>query len=758
MQQALQSKGEKLNKDFNKQIEEVTGVGEFKQYSTARARLEGKKKDGGFIKRFARQFTITPSADDFMGLMYAIVGKGEQGNKHLKFIKDNLVDVYDRAEQQLLSAKVSVARDFAALRSKFPTLKGSKLSFANPLLKEIDGGPFNKEQAVRVYLWNKQGMEIPDMSKRDINRLVKAVEADPELSVFADELQLIQKSKNYPAPGKNWLGGSIKNDILDGLDTSFRAELMKEFNENADAIFDDKMFNKLEAIYGSKYVEALKDSLRRMKSGNNRPVIIGAGAGLVNEMLDWLNASVANVMFLNMRSGLLQTLSTVNFINWGDNNIYAASKAFASKEMWPTFMKLMNSDYLINRRDGLKINVNEAELADAAKKGGIKGAFSYLLDKGFAITRVMDSFAIALGGSTFFINRKKALLNRINPDTGNKYTEVEAEKQAFEDFYAIAEETQQSSNPSKISSQQASIAGRLLLSFQNVTMQYNRKTKKAIQDLYNRRKKPGMTQRESDMSNLSNVVYYVGMQNLIFNGLQQGLFAMLFDEEEEEGAKDEKIARTINSMADSLLFGLGFGGAVVSTTKNILMRIDDEMDKDKPDYRDIPDDVFDVSSVVDAKYRKLKSAAKTFTFNRKEMKRRGWSIDNPAYLAVAQVISAVTNAPVDRVLMKVNNLRQASDESVRMWQRVALTMGWSGWNFGLPYWGRQSTIDREAKEDEKLKENHAKQVKEVKAKGFTKKIPLTGPNHYKPKGELGVDYMQVERPDGTIQYYVKHKK
>ena len=757
VEQAL-PKEVKLNNEFNKQLEEVTSVGKFKKYSDTRARLEGKKKDGGWIKRFIRQFTITPSADDFMGLMYALAGKGKQGNKHLKFIKDNLLDPYNKAELELLTAKVSVGRDFAALRQKFPSLKGSKLSLSNPLLKEIDGGPFNKEQAVRVYLWNKQGLDIPGMSKRDINKLVKAVEADPELNIFADELSLIQKGENYPPPSANWLGGSIKADILESMDKSFRSDLMSEFNENVDIIFSPENLNKIEAIYGSKYREALEDSIRRMKSGNNRPKLTGSGAGVVNEMLDWLNASVANVMFLNMRSGLLQTLSTVNFINWGDNNIVNASKAFASKEMWPTFMKLMNSDYLVNRRDGLKINVNEAELADAAKKGGIKGAFSYLLDKGFAITRVMDSFAIALGGSTFYINRKKALLNRINPDTGNKYTEVEAEKQAFEDFYAIAEETQQSSNPSKISSQQASIAGRLLLSFQNVTMQYNRKTKKAIQDLYNRRKKPGMTQRESDMSNLSNVVYYVGMQNLIFNGLQQGLFAMLFDEEEEEGAKDEKIARTINSMADSLLFGLGFGGAIVSTTKNILMRIDDEMDKDKPDYRDIPDDVFDVSSVVDAKYRKLKSAAKTFTFNRKEMKRRGWSIDNPAYLAVAQVISSITNAPVDRVLMKVNNLRQASDESVRMWQRVALTMGWSGWNFGLPYWGRQSTIDKEAKEDEKLKENHAKQVKEVKAKGFTKKIPLTGPNHYKPKGELGVDYMQVERPDGTIQYYVKHKK
>ena len=102
---------------------------------------------------------------------------------------------------------------------------------------------------------------------------------------------------------------------------------------------------------------------------------------------------------------------------------------------------------------------------------------NYILDKGFAITRVMDSVAIATGGATFFINRKQSLQNRVNPETGKLYTEQEADAKTFDDFYAIAEETQQSSNPSRISQQQASLAGRVILSFQNVTMQYNRKTK-----------------------------------------------------------------------------------------------------------------------------------------------------------------------------------------------------------------------------------------------------------------------------------------
>ena len=48
VQQALESKGEKLNKDFNKQLEQVTGKEAFKKYSDARARLEGQPKDKGF--------------------------------------------------------------------------------------------------------------------------------------------------------------------------------------------------------------------------------------------------------------------------------------------------------------------------------------------------------------------------------------------------------------------------------------------------------------------------------------------------------------------------------------------------------------------------------------------------------------------------------------------------------------------------------------------------------------------------------------
>jgi len=645
---------------------------------------------------------------------------------------------------------MGIARDFEALKKQFPNLKSKGLT--NPLMDEIGVGPYTKSQAVRVYMWNKQGMEIPGMSKRDVNALVKAVESNNELNVFADEVMLIGKGDGYPAPSDNWLAGNVATDMMQELKNNVRNKLMTQFNENVKAIFTPETMNKLEAIYGSKWREAFEDNLRRMKSGSNRPVYTGGGSRLVNEMLDWLNKAVGTMMFFNVRSGTLQLISNVNFINWGDNNIYNAAKAFASKDYWPTVVKLMNSDYLLNRRDGLKINVNEAELADAGKKGGFKGALSYLLDKGFVITRIMDSVAIATGGATFFINRQKALLNRTNPETGKKYTKAEAEVKAFQDFYAIAEETQQSSNPSKISQQQASLFGRTILSFQNVTMQYNRKAKKMVLDLINRRKRPGMTQLESDLSNISGVMYYTTIQNIVFNSMQQALFALMFDDATDEEEKN-KTAGIINGMLDSLLFGLGFGGAIVSTVKNVGLKIFDESKRKTPDYEEAVWEVFNISPVIDSKVRKLRSAAKTFNWNMDKVKRRGWSIENPAYLAVAQILSAGFNVPIDRVLQKYNNMAQAMDEETRTWQRIALIMGYSGWNFDLPYWGTQSHLLEEQAEIEEAKQDYKFEAKQLKKKGY-KRIPLTGPKAGRPDGKLGVDYIEVERYDGVIEYWI----
>ena len=59
-------------------------------------------------------------------------------------------------------------------------------------------------------------------------------------------------------------------------------------------------------------------------------------------------------------------------------------------------------------------------------------------------------------------------------------------------------------------------------------------------------------------TNISKIIYYGFVQNLIFNGLQQALFALtdpFFDDDEEEYEKElaKKEVKIINGMIDSIV-------------------------------------------------------------------------------------------------------------------------------------------------------------------------------------------------------------
>ena len=664
VQIALRSKQANFTTIINDIIENKTGIESYKTYSPAKAQTIGKTKG-----RY--DFYIPPSAEDFTGLLYKMLGKGKIGDSQMAFFKTNIIDPYNRAEIEISAAKNSVANDFNVLKSRFPTLPKS--------LKKLTGiGLFDYQHAIRTYIWNSQGIKVPELSIRDQKRLVDFVKENPELKVFSDELVVIQKGKPYPKPKEGWVAGTISTDIITGINKVNRAEYLKEWQDNVDIIFAKETLSKLEAAFGSEYVKALKSSLNAMKRGSNRS---SDSDSITTAWYDWINNSVGVVMFLNTRSALLQMISNVNFINWSDNNPLKAAKAFANQpQYWKDVTFLMNSHYLKDRRVGLKINISESEIADLANSTGNKAqAFIALaLNKGFVFTRYADSFAIATGGATYYRNRLKALLE-------SGMDQKAAEKQAFEDFYSIAETSQQSSNAAKVSDQQRSAAGRLILSFGNTQMQYARIQKRAIQDLVNR--------RGNDKENLSKLVYYSTVQNLIFNALTQGIQFLLFegDEDDSEGEtqdrRKQRVERTLNGMFDSQVRGLGIQGAVAVTLKNTLMTIAEEMGKQSPEYKKAVDDLFSISPPLQAKLRKLNSAANTFSWNAKEMKEKGIHLNNPAYLAIAQTISATTNIPIDEAVMKVNALRAVYSDSSEAWQKVAVMLGWSTWDVGLPYYG-----------------------------------------------------------------------
>jgi hypothetical protein len=322
----------------------------------------------------------------------------------------------------------------------------------------------------------------------------------------------------------------------------------------------------------------------------------------------------------------------------------------------------MNSDYLVERRNGLKINVNEADIAEIAaeSKNKAKAFINKLLKAGFLPTQIADSFAIASGGATFYRNRVNSLIK-------SGMSKKEAEAQAFLDFREISEESQQSSRPDRISSQQAGPMGRVILAFANTPAQYARLMQKAASDLKNR--------RGDDKTNISKIIYYGAIQNVIFNALQQALFAMAFgDEEPEEEKKNQKYTSIVNGMADSLLRGVGFHGAAVSTLKNVILKL-----AQGAKGQDAAIEMLKISPPVSSKIGKLRSAGRTWDWNQKEMREKGWSLDNPAWLASGQVVSAATNIPLDRGIKKLQNLKDASDAENEEWMRVANALGWQKW-------------------------------------------------------------------------------
>ena len=72
-----------------------------------------------------------------------------------------------------------------------------------------------------------------------------------------------------------------------------------------------------------------------------------------------------------------------------------------------------------------------------------------------------------------------------------------------------------------------------------------------------------------------------------------------------------------------------------------------------------------------------------FSYSNVRDKMTGYGLDNPAFYAVGQIVSATTNIPLDRAIKKADNLRVAVDNDTKLWQSIALSLGYSQWDLGL---------------------------------------------------------------------------
>ena len=125
--------------------------------------------------------------------------------------------------------------------------------------------------------------------------------------------------------------------------------------------------------------------------------------------------------------------------------------------------------------------------------------------------------------------------------------------------------------------------------------------------------------------------------------------------------------------------------------------------KKSPKYQDAVLELAQASPPLGSKIRKIQSAGRSYSWNKKEMLEKGWSIDNPAYLAAGQVIAATTNIPLDRAFKKIDNIRNSSRSDLEAWQRIALIAGWSDWDLGIKNVKTKSTKTKKIKRKKRKK-------------------------------------------------------
>ena len=262
-------------------------------------------------------------------------------------------------------------------------------------------------------------------------------------------------------------------------------------------------------------------------------------------------------------------------------------------------------------------------------------------------------------------------------------SQADAEAQAFLDFQETTEVSQQSARPDLISQQQANPLGRLILAFANTPMQYGRIIDKAFRDIVNN--------RGDFKTNTSKIIYYGVIQSIIFSALQTALFAVIGSEEEEkEELLDNKTDRIINNTLDTFLTTFGFGGKAISTAKNTAMEYLKQRDKDLDDnFMTRSDHAYTLlqalsfSPPIGSKLRKIYQSIQTEKFNRDIIKERGFTLDNPIWSALGNVIEGTTNIPLGRLSNKMLNIDNALDSRNETWQRLALIMGWNTWDLGI---------------------------------------------------------------------------
>jgi hypothetical protein len=679
---------------------------------------------------------ISPDVADFYSLIQVFYRDGKIGEEDAKWFEDNLIRKFNEASLKLDTKRQQVSIEFKRVNKEHANVVNS-LNDLSPFLG------FTNDDALRVYLYYKAGygddlfldenkakkfvkyIESTDVTRLDditlLQKYYEKIKKDTGNKPIQDyvieivnaakteegakEAEQVKKAKQfldserqkaiselrtntlaayaedlisiYPGQGKwieprgNWQNRLLAEDVLYSVEKEIREEIFADWIANKDAIFSENNLNKILATYGKDYYRALVDSLRRMETGSTRPPQ-DTQAG--RAVFSFLRGAIGVTMFFNARSAVLQTISTFNYIDLENNTIADVAKRISNKkQFYEDVVFLFQSDYLRQRRGGLRTDIQNQEIAESLEKGGLRGFYKLIMSKGFKLTQFGDSAAISFLGATYY-------RTRVIKHLADGKDQKQAEKDAFLDFYAKTEESQQSARPDRVSRQQTTIGGRLFLAYQNSLLQYNRIVFRDIKDV--------LAGRGNKSKKLARIAYYTTVQNFLFSAAQQAWFYFLFSDEEDKNEEalifDERGYRLANSVLDTIIRGFGIWGGIGAAVKNTIIEGVRQAQKQeqggvrRSEYVLI--NLLNASPIIGTKARQFISAYNNIVDSRDLYTEMGLDIYNPAFDALGAA-GAFANIPLNRFIQKYRNVEQALSHQDLLIKNFLYFAGWSTYDF-----------------------------------------------------------------------------
>ena len=165
-------------------------------------------------------------------VLQRMVGKGKVGEQQVEWWNTNFFKPFSRANNALASYEVTLNRD---LKTIFKSNKNIKRD-----LNKLNETGYTNSESLRIYLWSRQGENIPGLSKTDQAAIVKHVQKNPEMVKFANSLSLATKGYGWGKPTNNWSRTDLQGDVVNILNSSVRPELFKQWTNNTNTIFSQR--------------------------------------------------------------------------------------------------------------------------------------------------------------------------------------------------------------------------------------------------------------------------------------------------------------------------------------------------------------------------------------------------------------------------------------------------------------------------------------------------------------------------------------